>query len=98
MMSLVSNLPSVTTNPSELESLIRRIVRQELRSLLSSSRGSLLADLNQEGPEDPLGDEELLGEALVVLEQYGNAPDEWMSWEDFEFQLAAAEAAGELPD
>ena len=58
---------------------------------------SILDDWSQEGPDDPAGDEELLAEALAILEQYENDPDAWVSWEDFEAELARTEAAGELP-
>ena len=38
----------------------------------------------------------LLKDALALLEEYGNKPESWMSWEEFEAELDRAEAAGEL--
>ena len=55
-------------------------------------------DWEQEGPNDPAGDERLLRDAIAVLQQYGDKPEDWMSWEAFEAELDRAEAAGELPD
>jgi hypothetical protein len=59
---------------------------------------SILEDWEQEGPTDPVGDEQLLAEALAVLQRYGDKPEEWMNWEAFEVELDRAEAAGEIPD
>jgi hypothetical protein len=53
---------------------------------------------SQQGPDDLAGDELLLREALAVLQQYGDKPEAWMDWDDFEAELDWAEAAGELPD
>jgi len=90
---------SATTNRTtiELESIIRRIVREELVRLLRTPAQSLLEDWRQEGPEDPEGDETALAEALAVLREYEDKPDAWISWEEFEAELDKAEATGELP-
>jgi hypothetical protein len=59
---------------------------------------SVLEDWDQEGPDDPAGDEAALQDALVALEEYGDKPETWVKWEDFEAELDRAEAAGELPN
>jgi hypothetical protein len=82
--------------PEELEKLMRRVVREEISRLLHQPARSILDDWKQEGPDDPEGDAVLLGEALAVLREYGDKPDAWMSWENFEAELDRAEAAGEL--
>jgi hypothetical protein len=89
---------TITLTPADLEALIRRIVREEIGRLLDQPARSILDDWKQEGPDDPEGDAVLLREALAVLHEYGDKPDAWMSWEDFEAELDRAEAAGELPD
>jgi hypothetical protein len=96
-MSATTKTPATITL-AELESLIRRVVREELARVLRPTAPSVLDDWSHEGPDDPAGDEELLAEALIVLEQYGDKPETWMRWEDFEAELDKAEARGELPD
>jgi hypothetical protein len=58
---------------------------------------SILNDWSHEGADDPAGDAVLLREAVAVLDKYGDQPDTWMRWEDFEAELDLAEAGGELP-
>jgi len=70
---------------------------EELATLLRKPVGSILDDWKQEGPEDSLGDDVLLRDALAVLPQYENTPEAWRRWEDFEAELDRAEASGELP-
>ena len=89
---------TVSLSPDELEVLVRRVVREELIRLLRSPVRSILEDWRQEGPDDPAEDELLLSEALAVLQGYGDKPEAWMNWEDFEADLDRAEMAGELPD
>jgi len=88
---------TVTVSMADLENLIRRVVREEISRLPRTSGYSILDDWSQEGPNDPEGDEELLREALVVLEDYGDKPETWTSLEDLEAELDKAEARGELP-
>ncbi len=80
-----------------LEHFVRRIVREELLRLLDR-QPSIAENGQQEGEADEAGDELLLLDALAVLEEYGDRPETWMSWTDFEAELVRAEAAGELPD
>ena len=89
---------SPSVDPLELESLVRRVVHQELRKLLEPSRPKILDDWSQEGPEDPEGDEQLLREALATRSKYRDHPEDWIEWGDAEAELDRAEAAGELPD
>jgi hypothetical protein len=89
---------SITISLTDLENLIRRVVREELTRLLPPPTPSILEDWSHEGPDDPTGDEAVLTEALAELEEYGDKSETWMKWEDFEAELDRAEAAGELPD
>jgi hypothetical protein len=86
----------VSMTRSELESLIRRVVREELGRVLRPVNP--LDDWSHEGPDDPEGDEILAREALARLEEIAKDPTRLRSWEEFEAELAKAEAAGELPD
>lgn len=97
-MSTDATQTVIPISPTDLESLIRRVVCEELVSLFHKLKYSILEDPAQEGPEDPTGDEMLLNEALAFLQRYGDQPDTWMSWEEFELELDRAEVAGELPD
>ena len=40
----------------------------------------------------------LLSDALNTIQEYGDRPDAWMKWKDFEAELDRAQTAGELPD
>lgn len=82
----------ITLSPTDLESLIRRVVHEEITHLLQTPVRSILENWEHEGPNDPKGDEVLLGQALAVLEQYGNKPDAWTSWEKFERELESGRA------
>ena len=84
-------------NTAELEGLVRRVVREELSRLLHEPIRSILEGAEHEGPENPAEDEMLLKDALAVLEEYGDKPESWMNWEEFDAELDRAEAAGELP-
>lgn len=81
----------------DLEALMRRVVREELQRLARMRPTSIVDDWRHEGPDDPAGDQELLSEALAVLDQYANDSDAWRSWDDFKAELERAEASGELP-
>jgi hypothetical protein len=76
---------SISSN--ELEAFVRRVVREEIARLLHAPVRSILIAQSQEGPDDPAGDELLLREALAVLQEYGDKPEAWMDWEDFEAEL-----------
>jgi len=101
-MSATVNQANITISLTDLENLIRRVVREVVHEEIArlprpSAAVSILDDWSQEGPDDPEGDEELLQGALAVLKEYGDKPETWMSLEDFEAKLDKAEARGELP-
>ena len=97
-MSTDPSQTEIPISPTELENLIRRVVREELVRLLRKPACAILDDQAQEGPEDAAEDKALLAEALAVLQQYAGQPDAWMRWEEFEAEMDRAERAGELPD
>lgn len=88
---------TITIEVNELERLIRRVVREELARVHTLSDPAPTDDWEQEGPDDPAGDEELLAEAVALLESYSADKSGWMSLDEFKTELARAEAAGELP-
>lgn len=89
---------TITISLAELETLLRRIVREEVTHLLQQQAPQSLTpdDTEQEEPDDPQGDAMLLQEAIEVLET--TPPDAWLDWEEVKRELDRAEAAGELPD
>ena len=96
-MSATMTQATVTISPTDLENLIRRVVREELSRLPRTAAPSILDDWSQEGPDDPQGDKELLTEALTMIEEYEKHPEGWKTLEEFEAELAQAEATHELP-
>ncbi|QTA88266.1 hypothetical protein [Desulfonema magnum] len=92
------NQSVVSVNSEELETLIRRVIREEFVRLLQNPIRSLLEDWKQEGPNEPEGDELLLRDALDVLRKHKDNPDAWTDWEAFEEELDQEEAMNELPD
>jgi hypothetical protein len=88
---------TVTITVAELEEIVQRAVREELRRLLRQHLPAMRHYLLHEGPDDPEGDAQLLQEALETLEYIKAHPESVQSWEAFEAELARAEAAGELP-
>jgi hypothetical protein len=96
-MSATMTQATITISLTDLENLIRRVVREELSRLPRMAALSILDDWSQEGPDDPKGDKELLTEALTMIEEYEKHPEGWKTLEEFEAELAQAEAARELP-
>lgn len=96
--------PQFTTTLSltEMEALIRRVVREavheEIEHVLQHLPSSIVNDWTHEGPYDPVGDNLLLAEALTERQRYRANPQEAMDWEAFKAELREAEEAGELPD
>jgi len=86
-------MSTVTVDLNDLETLIRRVVREAAHEELAS----ILDYLENEGPDDPARDAELLADALAMSQRYRQSKEGWKSWEDFKKELEAAEAAGELP-
>lgn len=101
-MSVASPQFTTTLSLSEMEALIRRVVKEavheELADVLRQIPPSIAADWRHEGTDDPAGDQMLLAEALAERERYRADPEAWMDWEAFKAELKAAEAAGELSD
>lgn len=92
MITEAAERVSIAMTPNELDSFIRRTVRDELFQLVSKASRPDEADDNDESADDDL----LLAEALAILRQYQNTPEAWMRWEDVLAELKTAEAAGEL--
>jgi hypothetical protein len=86
----------ITISATELEVLLRRIVREEISRVLRPVLNPV-DDWSHEGPDDPEGDAILLADALEQIEYLKTHPEDLMSLEDFEAELKQAEAAGELP-
>ncbi len=63
-MSNTENQITITVTGSELEALLRRIVREELTRLIEAQRPSLLDSWGHEGPDDVDGDAALLADVL----------------------------------
>jgi hypothetical protein len=80
--------PVVSMTRSELESLIRRVVREELRRALHAD---ILNDWSHEGPDDPEGDEIIAREALAQIEEIQRDPSRLIKWDDFKKELAQKE-------
>ena len=76
---------------SELERIIRTAVRQEVQAefarLLHTPSPVVLEYWLHEGPEDAAGDEELVVEALQMLQAYESDKSGWKTLEDFEAEL-----------
>ena len=87
-MSTVKTKTAMKLTLTELENLIRRVVREELERRLGAPPTSAVDDWSQEGPEDAAGDEELLAEALIAIQQYERNPEGVKSLEEFEREVA----------
>ena len=92
---------TITLNPTDLEAMIQRAVRDAVREefrRLGDDPLAILHDRRHEGPDDPEGDEILARDAVELSRKYRDSPAELTSLEDFQAELAQAGAAGELPD
>lgn len=92
---------TITISLTDLESLIQRVVKEvvhdELARVLHTPSRAVLEYWEHEGPDDPAGDEALLKDALAIVERYEKNQEGWKTLEEFEAELAKAEAAHELP-
>ena len=88
---------SITVSLSDLENLIRRVVREEFVRLLRASTAPVVDDWDQEGPLDPAGDEQLLHDALTLREQYKVSREGWKTLEEFESELARSGPEHDVP-
>lgn len=86
------------SSTEDLEALVRRLVREELATLLKTSSHRLTAIGSSDKTPNSTDDDLALIEALNVLREHSQNPAAWMDWSDFEAELTRAEAAGELPD
>jgi hypothetical protein len=93
-MSTTPAEPIISMTRSDLESLIRGVIREELRRALRLVNP--LDDWSHEGPDDPEGDEIIAREALAQIAEYEKNPYRRMTLEEYEAELTRAEAAGEL--
>lgn len=93
---------TTTLSLSEMESLIRRVVKEavheEFARVMRQLPASIVNNWTHEGPDDPEGDRLLLAEALEESERYRADPQKHLDWSAFKAELREAEAAGELPD
>jgi len=93
-MSATTTQANITISLNDLEGMIQRTVqqavREELTRLLRTPDRSILDYWEHEGPDDPVGDAELLKEALAMIEQYEKNPAGWKTLEEFEAELAEA--------
>ena len=101
-MSTTATEAAIIINLTDLENLIRRVVREavreELTRLLRTPDRSILDYWEHEGPDDPAGDEQLLAEALVLIQQYEENPEGSKTLEEFESDLAGEKVAYRLQD
>ena len=101
-MSMATPQFTTTLSLNEMESLIRRVVkeavREEFARVMQQLPSSIADDWTHEGPDDPEGDRLLLAEALAESERYRADPQEHLEWSAFKAELREAEAAGELPN
>jgi hypothetical protein len=101
-MSMATPQFTTTLSLNEMESLIRRVVKEavheEFARVIRQLPSSIAGDWAHEGPDDPEGDRLLLAEALAESERYRAHPREHQDWEAFKAELREAEAAGELPN
>lgn len=84
---------ALNLSTADLESLIRRVVREEFARILRKPDRAILDYWEHEGAEDPEGDARLLAEALAVVEQYEKNPQGWKTLEEFEAELERPENA-----
>lgn len=93
---------TTTLSLSEMESLIRRVVKEavheEFARVMQQLPSSIVDDWAHEGPDDPDGDRLLLAEVLAESERYRAHPQEHLDWKAFKAELREAEEAGELPN
>ncbi|NUO83571.1 hypothetical protein HUU05_26145 [candidate division KSB1 bacterium] len=96
---MIDTTPStnISVNPFDLESLIRRVVREEVMHLLRKPNRAVVEYWEHEGPDDPAGDQQLLNDALALLQKYETNREGWKTLEEFEAELAEAEVKDELP-
>lgn len=92
---------TITISLTDLENVIQRVVkkvvRDELVRVLRTPNRAILEYWEHEGLDDSVGDEELLKDALAIIERYEKNTGRWKTLEEFEVELKRAGAAHELP-
>ena len=90
-MSMATPQFTTTLSLNEMESLIRRVVKeavhQEFARVMRQLPSPIVDDWAHEGPDDPAGDRLLLAEALAESERYRAHPQEHLDWEAFKAEL-----------
>lgn len=90
-MNAHTNITVGNVQLGDLEQIIRTAVRQEVQAefarLLHTPSPVVLEYWLHEGPEDESDDEELVTEALEMLQVYQSDKSAWISLDDFEAEL-----------
>jgi hypothetical protein len=101
-MSMATPQFTTTLSLNEMESLIRRVVKEavheEFARVIHQLPSSIVEDWAHEGTGELEGDRLLLAEALTESERYRANPQEHADGGTFKAELRDAEAVGELPD
>jgi len=92
-MGVTTRRSVVSVSLNDLESLIRRVIPEELAR---QRQQHILDDWSHGGPGDPVGDEDLLRDAQAASEGYRVNREGWLTWEEFEAEIGRAEAAGAM--
>lgn len=87
---------STTVSVAELEAIVRRVVREEIRHQADWIVREMIEFWRNEGPPDPEDDEMLLKDALEQIEKYKDDYSGCITLEELEAELAAE--SNELPD
>ena len=80
---------SITINVSELEAIIQRVVREEMRRHSDRIVREIIEFWRHEGPPDLEGDEILAREALEQIEKHGDDYSNCITLEELKAELAA---------
>ena len=90
-MSMTTPQFTTTLSLNEMESLIRRVVKEavheEFARVIRQLPSAVVDDWTHEGLDDPAGDRLLLAEALAESERYRAHPQEHLDWEAFKAEL-----------
>ena len=90
-MSMATPQFTTTLSLNEMESLIRRVVKEavheEFARVMRQLPSAIVDGWAHEGPDDPAGDRLLLAEALAESERYRAVPQEQLEWSAFKAEL-----------
>ncbi|MGH9766961.1 MAG: hypothetical protein ACREAB_05940, partial [Blastocatellia bacterium] len=82
-----------TITVAELEAIIRRVAREEMRQHSDWIVREMIEFWRNEGPPDLEGDELLARDALELIEKYKNDHSGFITLEELEAELAAEASA-----